>query len=74
MILFNVKKRWINVNIEIINGIVKLIEKNLVRIALLIENPPQIQITIVLPKYGIADKRFVFTVAPQKDFWTFGKT
>lgn len=57
-----------------INGIMKWIEKNRVRVALLIEKPPQIQITIELPKYGIADKRFVITVAPQKDIWPQGNT
>jgi hypothetical protein len=36
-------------------------------VALLIENPPHSHSTIVLPIYGIADKRFVITVAPQKD-------
>lgn len=61
-------------NIKIINGIIKWIEKNRVKVALLIENPPQIQITIELPKYGIADNRFVITVAPQKDICPHGKT
>lgn len=61
-------------NIKIIKGKIKWIEKNRVRVALLIENPPQIQITIEFPKYGMADNKFVITVAPQKDIWPHGKT
>jgi len=57
-----------------IKGRMKWIEKNRVKVALLIENPPQIQITIEFPKYGIADNRLVITVAPQKDIWPQGKT
>jgi outer membrane protein assembly factor BamE (lipoprotein component of BamABCDE complex) len=49
-------------------------EKNRVKVALLIEKPPQIQIMIEFPKYGIADKRFVITVAPQKDICPQGRT
>jgi hypothetical protein len=26
------------------------------------------------PKYGIAENKFVITVAPQKDIWPHGKT
>ena len=44
------KNKGINVNIMIINGRIKWIEKNRVKVALLIENPPQIQITIEFPK------------------------
>jgi hypothetical protein len=36
-------------------------------VALLIENPPHSHSTIIFPMYGIADNRFVITVAPQKD-------
>ncbi|KAL4126013.1 hypothetical protein QTP88_010245 [Uroleucon formosanum] len=42
--------------------------------AFLIENPPQIQITIEFPEYGIADNKFVITVAPQKDICPHGNT
>lgn len=58
----------------IINGKMKWIEKNRVKVALLIENPPQIQITIEFPKYGIADNKLVITVAPQNDICPQGKT
>jgi len=68
------KNKWIIVNKMIIKGKIKWIEKNRVKVALLIENPPQIQITIEFPKYGIADKRFVITVAPQKDICPQGRT
>lgn len=49
-------------------------EKNRVRVALSTANPPQIHCTKVDPKYGIADKRFVITVAPQNDICPQGKT
>ena len=28
----------------------------------------------MVPKYGMADNKFVITVAPQKDIWPQGKT
>jgi len=68
------KNKWIKVNKIIMKGKIKWIEKNRVNVAFLIENPPQIQITIDSPKYGIADKRFVITVAPQKDICPQGNT
>jgi len=37
------------------------------KVAFLIENPPHSHSTIILPKYGIADTKFVITEAPQKD-------
>jgi len=43
-------------------------------VAFLIENPPHNHSTIILPKYGIADTRFVMTEAPQKDIWPHGST
>lgn len=42
--------------------------------ALLIENPPQIHITIIFPIYGIVETRLVITVAPQNDIWPQGST
>jgi len=48
--------------------------KNRDKVAWLIENPPHSHLTIVFPKYGIADTRFVITVAPQKDIWPHGRT
>jgi len=49
-------------------------EKNRVKVGLSTENPPQIHSTIVVPQCGIADNRFVITVAPQKDIWPHGST
>lgn len=48
--------------------------KNRVKVELSTENPPQIQVTNVVPRYGIADIRFVITVAPQNDICPHGKT
>lgn len=47
------------------NGRIKWREKNRFRVALLIENPPQIHSIIVFPIYGIVVIRLVITVAPQ---------
>lgn len=41
---------------------------------MLIENPPHNHSTIVAPTYGIADSKFVITVAPQKDICPHGNT
>jgi len=41
--------------------------KNRVRVALSTANPPQIHCTRVCPKYGMADSKFVITVAAQND-------
>jgi hypothetical protein len=43
----------------------KCIEKNRFRVALLIENPPQIHLTIISPNIGNVDNKLVITVAPQ---------
>jgi hypothetical protein len=48
--------------------------KNRVRVALSTANPPHNHWTKSIPKYGIADKRFVITVAPQKDICPQGRT
>jgi hypothetical protein len=40
----------------------------------LIENPPQTHSTIYCPIYGIAEIRFVITIAPQNDICPHGKT
>ena len=42
--------------------------------ALSIANPPQIHWTILVPTYGIAERRLVITVAPQKDICPQGST
>ena len=49
-------------------------EKKGVSVALSTENPPQIHSTRVVPMYGIADSKFVITVAPQKDICPHGRT
>lgn len=38
------------------------------------ENPPQAHSTSVCPMYGMAENRFVITVAPQNDIWPHGRT
>jgi hypothetical protein len=56
------------------NGRAKWIVKNRFRVALSMANPPQIHWTIISPMYGIADRRLVITVAPQKDICPHGNT
>lgn len=56
------------------NGNKKWMVKNRVKVGLSTAKPPHNHITIISPKYGIADKRFVITVAPQKDICPHGKT
>lgn len=56
------------------NGNRKWNAKNRVRVALSIENPPQIHCTRVSPIYGTAESRFVMTVAPQNDICPHGRT
>jgi hypothetical protein len=41
--------------------------KNRVKVVPPTEYPPQIQITKILPIYGMEDKNFVITVAAQND-------
>jgi len=66
--------RWsITMNVRI-KGRKKWSIKNRDRVAWLIENPPHNHCTIVSPKYGIADTRFVITVAPQNDICPQGST
>jgi hypothetical protein len=45
-----------------------------VRVALSTAKPPHTHCTIIKPKYGTAERRFVITVAPQKDIWPHGST
>jgi len=56
------------------NGNRKWKEKNRVKVAELTENPPQIHWTSRFPIYGIAEIRFVITVAPQNDICPHGRT
>lgn len=67
-------KRWTIARAAMINGRMKWNAKNRVRVALSTEKPPQIHSTRVVPMYGMADKRFVITVAPQKDICPHGST
>lgn len=48
--------------------------KNRVSVALSTANPPHNHCTIIPPMYGIADKSFVITVAPQNDICPQGRT
>jgi len=66
--------RWIITILARIIGVMKWREKNRDRVAWLIEKPPQIHSTKNFPKYGIAEIRFVITVAPQNDIWPHGRT
>ena len=56
-----------------IKGRRKCSEKNQERVALSTANPPQIHCTTSCPRYGIADRRLVITVAAQKDICPQGK-
>lgn len=55
-------------------GRIKWKAKNRVRVALSTEKPPQIHSTREVPIYGIAERRFVITVAPQNDICPHGRT
>ena len=63
------KNKWSTDIAPIIKGNKKWRAKKRVRVALSTEKPPHSQKTISEPTYGIAEKRFVITVAPQKDIW-----
>lgn len=66
--------RWIITIAATINGNKKWKVKNRVRVALSTANPPHTHCTIVVPRYGIADSKFVITVAPQNDICPHGRT
>lgn len=57
-----------------INGRTKWIAKNRFSVALSTANPPHIHSTRVFPIYGIAENRFVITVAPQNLICPHGST
>jgi len=48
--------------------------KKRVNVALSTAKPPQIHCTRSVPIYGIAENKFVITVAPQNDICPQGKT
>jgi hypothetical protein len=45
-----------------------------VNVALSTANPPQTHCTTYFPTYGMAERRFVITVAPQNDICPRGNT
>lgn len=68
------KSKCTRTRAAIIKGRMKWKAKNRVRVALSTEKPPQIHSTSVVPTYGMADSRFVITVAPQNDICPHGST
>ena len=58
----------------ITKGNTKCKAKNLFKVALFTEKPPQRNSTISCPTHGMAPIRFVITVAPHNDIWPYGKT
>lgn len=68
------KSKWTIASAAMINGRIKWKAKNRVRVALSTEKPPQIHSTRFVPIYGIAERRFVMTVAPQNDICPHGRT
>lgn len=48
--------------------------KNRVRVTLVTAKPPQTHSTRSLPHRGMAEKKFVITVAAQKLIWPHGRT
>ena len=59
------KKMWTIAMADKIKGIRKCNIKNRVKVPWPIENPPHNHCTMLLPTYGIAEAKFVITVAPQ---------
>lgn len=68
------KVRWTSVSPAMTKGRRKCRAKNRVNVGLSTENPPQAHSTSVWPMYGIAENRFVITVAPQNDICPQGRT
>jgi len=58
----------------IAKGRIKWNEKNRISVGALTEKPPHNQLTIIFPQIGIADMRFVITVAAQNDICPHGRT
>jgi len=67
-------RMWTTIKATRIKGSKKWRAKNRLKVALSTLNPPQIHKVRELPIYGIADKRLVITVAPQKDICPQGRT
>jgi len=66
--------KWINTIAAKIIGTKKCKAKNRVRVGCETENPPHSQLTRGLPRYGMAEKILVITVAPQNDICPHGNT
>jgi len=66
--------KWIIAIAAIMKGSRKCSAKNRVSVALSTANPPHTHCTTSFPTYGIADRRFVITVAPQNDICPHGST
>jgi len=66
--------KWIIIIDAKIKGKRKCSIKNRLKVAPPTENPPHSHSTILFPMYGIAETRFVITVAPQNDIWPHGRT
>jgi len=68
------KKMWVIDIVAMINGKMKWREKKRISVGALTENPPHSQLTIISPHTGIADIKFVITVAAQNDICPHGST
>lgn len=68
------KRRCTPLKAATTKGIRKWREKNRVRVGFPTANPPHSQITKSPPITGMAENRFVITVAPQKDICPQGRT
>jgi len=66
--------RWMIIIPARMMGVMKWREKNRERVAWLMEKPPHTHSTKDFPKYGIAEIKFVITVAPQNDICPHGRT
>jgi len=66
--------RWINTVALISIGTKKWSEKNRFRVGCDTEKFPHIHSTNSFPRIGIAESRFVITVAPQNDICPQGRT
>lgn len=72
-LLCSISKCTITIAAKII-GTKKCKAKNRVNVGCETENPPHSQPTSGFPRYGMAEKMFVITVAPQNDICPHGKT
>lgn len=68
------KIKWSIIITIIKKGNIKWREKNRLRVALLIANPPQTHSVTIVPIKGMAVNKFVITVAPQNDICPQGRT